>query len=75
MIGGYSFIKSHSFVSRQDLTSLKWEHSLDRKASTVVNRANRRFFSSFNFKQPKLDLPELRYGHSCVLDELNVSLF
>jgi hypothetical protein len=74
VIGGYSFVfKSQSFVSRLDLNTLKWEHSLDRKPSTVVNRANRRFFSSFNFKHPRLDLPESRYAHSCVIDEENVS--
>ena len=74
VVGGYSFMmKSQSFVSRLDLNTFKWEHALDRKSSTVVNRANRRFFSSFNFKQPRLDLPESRYAHSCVVDEENVS--
>lgn len=72
VIGGYSFSNAISFVSRVNLTDLKWEHSIDRKPSTIVNRSNRRFFSDVNFKQPKIDLPQARYAHSCVLDVENV---
>lgn len=71
VIGGYSFSSQVSMVSRMNLTTLKWEHQLDRKTSTVVNRSNRKLFSNMNFRQLKVDLPQSRYAHSCVLDSLN----
>ena len=74
LIGGYSFTNSISFVSRLNLENLKWEHSLDRKASSIINRKNRRLFSNNEFQQPKLDLPQNRYAHSCALDTENVIL-
>lgn len=76
VVGGYSFSKSLSFISRLNLVDLKWEHDLDRKASTIVNRSNRKYFSNTNFnsRQLKLDLPQSRYAHSCALDPDDVNL-
>lgn len=72
LIGGYSFSKTTSFVSRLNLLESKWEHDFDRKSSTIVNRSNRKLYSNTDFKEPKLDLPENRYAHSCALDSDNV---
>jgi hypothetical protein len=72
VLGGYSYSTQVSFVSRLNLVTLRWEHKLDRKVSTVVNRSNRRLFSNINFKQPKMDVPQNRYAHSCALDTNNV---
>ena len=73
IIGGYTFsAPALSFVSRFNLETHKWEHHLDRKTSTVINRSNRKFFSNSNFKQPKLDLPQQRYAHTCSIDPKNV---
>lgn len=77
IVGGYSFaVKSDaiSFISRMNIKDFKWEHSIDRRSSTVVNRSNRRYYSNMYFKQPKLDLPQHRYAHSCVVDEENVRI-
>ncbi len=73
VIGGYSYSNQSSFVSRLNVNTLRWEHKLDRKASTVVNRANRKLFGNINYKQPKLEVPQNRYAHSCALDTKNVS--
>jgi hypothetical protein len=76
IIGGYSF-RPITLISRLNLIDFKWEHALDRRApssSAIVNRSNRRFYSSQTYKQNKLDLPQSRYAHSCALDEINVSL-
>ena len=71
VIGGYAYSTQLSFVSRLSLATLSWEHQLDRKVSTVVNRSNRRFFSNINFRQIKMELPMNRYAHSCTLDAKN----
>ena len=73
VVGGFSFLKIN-FLSRLELSSMTWEHSPDRNPSAIHNRSNRRFYSNLNYKQPTLNLPQIRYGHSCVLDKLNVLL-
>ena len=75
VIGGFSFSKQLSFISRLNLSSLVWEHNIDRRTSTIVNRSNRNFFANIsNFAKPPLDLPSNRYSHSCALDHENVNL-
>ena len=71
LVGGYSFHKIN-FLSRLNLNSMKWEHSPDQNPSSIHNRSNRRFYTNLNYKQPTLNLPQSRYGHSCVLDQENV---
>lgn len=74
VIGGLSHSDKISFISRMNLTSLEWEHSIDRSPSTIVNRSNRNFFAnSSNYQKSNLILPQNRYSHSCALDQDNVS--
>lgn len=74
VIGGFSHSDEISFISRMNLTSLEWEHSIDRSPSTILNRSNRNFFeNSADYQKPNLDLPQNRYSHSCALDQENVN--
>lgn len=79
VVGGFSFSPQPvSFVSRLSLANTSapaWEHLIDRKPSTVVNRSNRRFFGEPSFTSIKLDLPRPRYAHACVLDRDNVHAY
>lgn len=76
-VGGFSFSPNPlSFVSRLPINSSAdlpfWEHFIDRKPSTIINRSNRRFFGEPDFKHIKIDLPKPRYAHSCVIDRNDV---
>ena len=75
IIGGYSFLPNTiSFISRLDLSSLKWEHSLEKKNSKKFNRSNRRQYSDVSFEptEQAQEVPEPRYAHTVVLDEEKV---
>ncbi|CAF0916193.1 unnamed protein product [Brachionus calyciflorus] len=76
ILGGFSFSKKLSFLSRLNLMSLLWEHDIDRTSSTIVNRSNRNFFANIsNFEKPKLELPGHRYSQSCALDNDNKRVY
>ena len=75
IIGGYSFLPNAiSFISRLDLDSLKWEHSLEKNYSKKFNRSNRRQYSDVSFEPSEQvqEVPEPRYAHTVVLDEEKV---